>query len=259
MNRERLRFFVLTVLLSGGGCSYTVVSPPARFVNLESAKTVAPGETVGGVHAGALSGIFDPAVITGSAGVRRGVADGVELDGDATWGHLLADGFPDLDRNIYALRAGAKVQGSGPRKYFALFGGLGGGYAPAGGGFVAADLGAVVSAPNCYVTPSLIGAGIGSVPIGAKQVDFIGSDGTLVASDKAVTSYGYSLGVSLEIPLAHARCREGLTPPRIQLGLGGTRMIRSDAPRTTINSNGQTTSRDGDGAVGLMAGFEMPF
>jgi hypothetical protein len=257
MNRDGLRFFVLSLLLTGGGCSYTVVSPPARIVNLESAKTVAPGETVGGVHGGALSGVFDPAVITGSVGVRRGVAEGIEVDGDATWGRLQYDGFPDIDRNIYALRAGAKM--SGPGNYVAGFAGLGGGYAPAGGGFFSADVGGVLSAPNCYVTPSLVAAGIVSAPIGAKQVDFVGSDGTLVASDKAVTSYGFSLGVNLEVPLVRARCREGLTPPRVLLGFGGSRMIRSDAPRTTTDNNGETTSRDGYGAFGLMAGFEMPF
>jgi len=241
----------------GGGCSYTVVSPPARFVNSESASTAAPGETVGGVHGGALSGVFDAAVVTGSAGVRRGVAEGVEVDADATYARLQYDGFPGIDRNVYAVRGGAKVRNAG--RYAAAFGGLGGGYAPAGGGFLAADLGAVLSLPNCYVVPSLIGSGIASTPVGAKQVDFVSSDGTLVATDKAVTSYGFSLGVGLEVVLSQARCRDGLTPPRIQLGLAGTRMIRSDAPRTMTSAGGETTNRDGYGVIGLTAGFEFPF
>jgi hypothetical protein len=249
--------FVCGLVVLGGACSYTVVSPPARFVNLESAQTAAPGETVGGVHGGALAGVFDPALVTGSAGVRRGVAEGVEVDADATWGHLKYDNYPDIDRNIYAVRAGAKVRGA-PR-FIAAFGGVGGGYSPAGGGFVAADLGAVLSLPNCYVVPSLIGSGIASVPIGAKRIDFVSGDGTLVASDKAITSYGYALGVALEVPLSRARCRDGLTPPRIQLGLGGTRMIRSDAPRSMTTAGDETTNRDGYGVIGLTAGFEMPF
>ncbi len=248
---------MVALALVGGACSYTVVSPPARFVNLESAGTVARGETVGGVHGGALSGVFDPAVAAGSVGVRRGVSDGVEVDADATWAHLQYDGFPDLDRNIYALRAGAKVSNAG--RFVAAFGGVGGGYAPAGGGFMAADLGAVLSLPNCYVVPSLMGEGIASVPVGAKQVNFVSDDGMVVASDKAVTSYGISLGVGVEIPLSRTRCREGLTPPRIQLGLAGTRMIRSDAPRFAVDANGHTTERDGDGVFGLTAGFEFPF
>lgn len=247
----------LAFALVEAGCSYTVVAPPARFVNLDSAHTAAPGETVGSVHGGALSGVFDPALITASAGVRRGVSDRIEVDADATWGHLQYDGFPDINRNIYAVRAGAKIRD--PRQILAAFGGVGGGYAPAGGGFAAVDLGGVVSYPNCYLTPSLIGGGIFSVPIGAKQVDFVNSGGTLVASDKAVTSYGFSLGVGLEIPLMHARCREGLTPPLIQVGLGGTRMIRTDAPRTMTSSTGETTSADGYGVFGLTAGFEIPF
>jgi len=241
----------------GGACSYTVVSPPARFVNLESASTAAPGETVAGVHGGALSGVFDPAVVTGSVGVRRGVTEGVEVDADATYGRLQYDGFPGIDRNIYAARVGAKARNVG--RYAAAFGGLGGGYAPAGGGFLAADVGAVLSVPNCYVVPSLIGSGIASVPVGAKQVDFVSADGTLAASDKAVTSYGFSLGVGLEVLLSQARCRAGLTPPRIQLGVAGTRMIRSDAPRSMTTTGGETTDRDGYGVVGLTAGFEFPF
>ncbi len=261
MNRPTVpwlsRLILGGIVLLGGACSYTVVSPPARFVNLESAHTVAPRETVGGVHGGAQASVFDPGLVTGSAGIRRGVAEGVELDADASWGHLKSDGFPDIDRNLYAVRAGAKVRGE-PR-FIAAFGGVGGGYAPAGGGFMAADLGVVVSLPNCYVVPSLIGSGIASVPVGAKQVDFVSADGTLVASDKAVTSYGYSLGVAVEVPVSRARCREGLTPPRIQLGLGGTRMNRSDAPRTITNANGDTTSRDGYGVFGLTAGVEIPF
>jgi hypothetical protein len=241
----------------GGACSYTVVSPPARLVNMESASTAAPGETVGGVHGGALSGVFDPAVATGSVGVRRGVIEGVELDAEATYARLQYDGFPNIDRNIYAARVGAKARNAG--RYAAAFGGVGGGYAPAGGGFLAADVGAVLSLPNCYVVPSLIGSGIASVPVGAKQVDFVAPDGTLAASDKAVTSYGFSLGVALEVPLSQARCRAGLTPPRIQLGLAGTRMIRSDAPRSMTTAGGETTNRDGYGVVGLTAGFELPF
>lgn len=245
------------VALFGGACSYTVVSPPARFVNAESASTAAPGETVAGAHGGGFSGVFDPALVTGSVGARRGVTEGVEVDADATYGRLQYDGFPGIDRNIYAARAGAKVRNA--RRFAAAFGGVGGGYAPAGGGFLAADLGAVLSVPNCYVVPSLIGAGIASVPIAAKQVDFVSADGTLAASDKAVTSYGFSLGVGLEFLLSQERCRAGLTPPRIQLGLAGTRMIRSDAPRTMTSASGETISRDGYGVVGLTAGFEMPF
>jgi hypothetical protein len=263
MARHHARFLaaagpamVVALAAGGGACSYTVVSPPARFVNLESAQTVAPGETVGGVHGGAQAAVFDPALLSASAGVRRGVAEGVELDADASWGHLEYDGFPQIDRNIYAVRAGAKVRGK-PR-FVAAFGGIGGGYAPAGGGFLAADLGAVVSLPNCYVVPSLIGSALASLPVGAKQIDFV-SDGTLVASDKAVTSYGFSLGAALEIPVSRARCRGGLTPPRLQLGLGGARVIRSDAPRPATNMGTESSSRDGYGVFGLTAGFEIPF
>lgn len=250
-------FAAAVLSLLGGACSYTVVSPPARFVNLESAHTVARGETTAGVHGGVLASPFDAAVATGSVGVRRGVAERVEVDADATYGELEYDGFPDIDRNIYAARVGAKLRNAG--QFLAAFGGVGGGYAPAGGGFLAADVGAVLSLPNCYVVPSLTGTGMASLPVGAKQIDFVSPDGTLAASDKAVTTYGLSLGVGLDFLLWRDRCRAGLTSPRIQLGLAGTRLIRSDAPRVVTTAGGESTSRDGYGAVGVTGGLEFPF
>ena len=70
---------------SAGGCSYMLVSPPSRMVNIESAKTVAPGETVVGARGAAYSGVFDPAVGLGSVGVRHGVEEGIEVSAEGTW------------------------------------------------------------------------------------------------------------------------------------------------------------------------------
>lgn len=250
---------------AAGGCSYQLVSPPARMVNLESAKTVAPGETVGGLHGAAYTGIFDPAAVVTNAGVRRGIADDLEIDGDLSWARLSYDGFPDIDRNIYAARVGAKL--SNHQGFAALFGGVGGGFAPAAGGFTAADAGVVMSLPNCYLVPFGNAMMFGSLPIAARQVDFRNADGTIHSSDKADPTYGFGFGAGLEIPLSHDRCRAGLTSPRLQLGAALDVLIPSDGPivtTTTTQSDGSTTtttdSRGGrHGMMGLAIGVEVPF
>lgn len=261
------RLLPLALLLaagSAGGCSYVLASPPSRMVNVESAKTVAPGETVVGAHAAGYSAIFDPAVALGSVGVRRGVEEGIEVSADATWARLSYDGFPDIDRNIFAARVGGKVANHGG--WAAVTGGVGGGVAPAAGGFAAVDVGGIVSYPNCWVVPFGNGTVFASQPLGAKQVDFRNADGSLAASDRADLTYGFGLGTGIEIPLDHDRCRQGLTPMRIQIGLNAHSLIRTDRMRiteTTTKPDGttETTVKENDryGAIGLGLGFEFPF
>ena len=265
MNRNVILGMVTAVVFALGGCSYQLVSPPARMVNLESAKTVAPGETVAGLHGAAYAAIFDPGAVVTNASVRRGVADNLEVDGDLTWARVTYDGFPDIDRNIYAARLGAKM--SNQRGYAALFGGVGGGFAPAAGGFTAADAGVAISYPNCYVVPFGNAMLFGSVPVGARQVDFRNGDGTIQSTDKAEATYGFGFGTGIEILLSHDRCRAGLTSPRLQLGGAVDALIRSDGPvvtQTTTETDGTTTTststRGGrHGMLGLAVGIEVPF
>jgi len=256
---------VIAVGSATGGCSYQLVSPPARMVNLESAKTAAPGETVAGVHGAGYTAIFDPGAVVTNASVRRGVAENLEVDGDLSWARVSYDGFPDIDRNIYAARAGAKMSNRGGSA--ALFGGVGGGFAPAAGGFTAVDVGAAVSYPNCYVVPFGNAMLFGSLPIGARQVDFRNADGSIYSSDKADPTYGFGLGTGIEIPLDHDRCRAGLTSARLQLGGAVDVLVPSDGPivtHTTTESDGTITTttdtRGGrHGMLGLAVGIEVPF
>jgi hypothetical protein len=192
------------------------------------------------------------------------VEEGIEVSADATWARLSYDGFPDIDRNIFAARVGGKVANRGG--WAAVTGGVGGGFAPAAGGFAAIDVGGILSYPNCYVVPFGNGSVFASQPLGAKQVDFRNQDGSLAASDRADLTYGYGLGLGIEVPLDHARCRQGLTPMRIQIGLNGHSLIRTDrmmVTQTTTNSDGTTTTstteKDRYGAIGLGVGFEFPF
>jgi len=243
--------------LALGGCSYQLVSPPSRMINLQSAKTAAPGETVVGVRGAGYSGILDPSAMVASGGVRHGVADHVEIDAEASWARIDAPGYSDLDPNIYAGRVGAKWSSRTGRS--GVFAGLGGGYAPVAGAFSAVDVGAAVQHTNCYIVPFASVTALASLPIGAKQVDFRSSvDGSVLASSKAPFTYGVGLGAGLEVPIDRSRCRQGLTPARLQLGLSNFTLLPRE--HTVTHTNGSSTT-DGDayGVIGLALGVEVPF
>jgi len=252
----------LAALAVLGGCSYQVLSPPARMVNLESARTAAPGETVVGVHGGGYAAVFDPGVGAGSFGVKRGVTPQVEVGAEASLARVVTDKFPDIDRNLFAARVGGKL--SNEKGWGALTGGIGGGFAPAAGGFTALDAGAVISYPNCYLVPFANGTGFASLPFARKQVDFKDSSGSLAASDTAHSTLGFGLSAGLEIPLDRDRCRRGLTPARIQLGAASYSLFPTDGPIVTTMTRGDgtvtTTERGGHyTVVGVAAGIELPF
>lgn len=241
-----MKTYILALGLVLGGCSYHLVSPPARMVMLDAARTVRPGETVGGVKGAGHAAVFEPGAVVSTAGVRHGVADGIELDADATWAYVVWDHDPEINRNIYGARGGFKA--SNPRGWAALLGGVGGGYAPAAGGFGAVDLGGVLSYPNCYLVPFGGGQVFVSEPIGAKSVSLSREvDGTpMPTSSRARRTYGVALTTGLEIPLDRARCREGLTPVRLQLGLSTNWLHRDSSDADYV-------------AVGAAIGVEFPF
>jgi len=250
------------LLMMMTGCSYQLVSPPARMVNVESARSAAPGETIVGVKGAAHSAVFDSGAAIGTAEVRRGVGHGVEVDAEATYVRVLEQNDPEIDRNIYAARGGFKM--SNADGWAAVLGGVGGGISPAAGGFLAADLGGVVSYPNCYAVPFLIGTVFASQPIAAKRVDFRGGDGSVVGYDTANTTLGFGASTGLEIPVDRARCRAGLTPARIQIGLGMDvlRPVNGEprlVPATGDMSMQLTTQAKTLASMGLAAGIEFPF
>src|SRR5262249_45492852 len=152
---------------------------------------------------------------------------------------------------------------SNTRGWAAVFGGAGGGYAPAAGGFSALDVGGVVSYPNCIVEPFANVMAFASVPVGARQGDFRDSHRALVAPGKASTTVALGFGAGIEVPLAHDRCRRGLTPPHLQLGVGLNALYPSEGIITTTTmTDGTTTTTQRGGsyaAVGAAVGLEWPF
>jgi hypothetical protein len=251
----RLGIAVMTYVFLGSACSYQLSSPPARMVHLESARTLAPGEMSAALKGTAQAALFEPAVAAGTAVVRRGLTESLEVSGEATYAILLPDYEEDaplnIDPNIYAGRVGMKLAKG---RHVALTAGLGGGYAPAAGGFAATDVGGIVSYDNCYVVPFGSLSAFLSQPVGAKTVDF-GSHGTSQAS----TSYGFSAAAGFEVPLAHQRCREGRATPKLALG-ANTNYIRNTSSQVTAQDGSIVQSNGGDYlSLGLAAGVEIPF
>jgi hypothetical protein len=223
------------------------------MVTLESARTATPGETVATVRGAVYSAIFDPGVDVATLGLRLGIVDGTELDVEASHGLVVGNDEVTVPRNISAGRVGVKHRlGS---SHMAVMGGVGGGYAPSAGSFVAADMGLVKSYDNCYLLPFVAYSFILSAPVGAKSVNL--GEGNYAT---AKLTYGFGGTGGLEIPLDHSRCREGKIPARIQLGL--SMQLLDDGHGKTTKSCGEcceTTTSGGYLAFGLAAGLEIPF
>jgi hypothetical protein len=258
---------VLVATLFLPACSYRLVTPPARIAPLESARTVAHGETAvhGGVSVQAAG--LDSEVATANVRVRQGVSDSAELGLDVNWGRVLSDGLSSIgtgvgagvDSDLYVARVGGKL---GLNKNIALLAGIGGGYAPAVGGFTSADAGAIFSYDNCRVVPFFSAAVFGSVPIGVHDVEFRTGSNTIVSS-APTTSFGYSASTGLEIPLQPALCREGRLGVRLGLGISGSQMVPSAATVVTKTDGTNGTTTDTSSApvtrLGWGVGLTYPF
>jgi hypothetical protein len=244
-----LVFAALLALASG--CSYHVFSPPARVFHMESAAPAKPGETIVGARGGFYGGVFEPGAIVGSGIVRHGVAPNVELNGEATYANIQDDddeNTRDVDKNAGSARLGVKAG----NQYAAVIGGLGGGVT-ALGGFGAADVGGIVSYANCYVVPFFSASGFASTPLGEANTASFGNGVT----SRPGVAFGYGAGAGLEIPLDRARCRAGVTAPRLQLGAN----LMSVVGRHYSTDASITTPKPGwdqHGYLGLGLGVEIP-
>lgn len=243
---------VSVMLLSTSACSYQLYSPPARLVPLESARTVPAGTTSVTARTSMSAAVFDPALGVLSGGVKHGLTDHLELDGDLSYARLFQSEDHDVDPNVGAARVGLK--GSTGDHNLAWMAGVGGGLAPAAGAFFATDVGAVASYQNCYAVPFFAGQAFLSAPAGAHDVTFANGH-----RSKPVLTAGYGLGTGLEMPLTPSRCRSGENVPRLQVGLSVNVFHRTNDDATTSASNG--TDQAGDttyGAVGLGVGLSFP-
>jgi hypothetical protein len=146
-----MRSFVL--LLAIAACTPHAFTPSARPMPLSSAKTPAVGEGDIQVDGNASGEVFGPGIHAGNLRYRRGVADNIALTGDAGFIRV-SGGSSDENRWAGLGRTGVQLAAESEGDLdAALFAGIGGGYAPAAGGWVATDVGAMVVGSNKYVRP----------------------------------------------------------------------------------------------------------
>lgn len=202
MNRRSNYSSWLVLILAGAGmlagCAREVYAPPVRTFPLESKWTIPAGQTAVQVESSLNTALLGPGIVGSDVRVRRGLNDRLEISGEGALIHVA--NAPRAHSNIYAARVGTKLDMENAGMSFT--GGLGGGYAPSGGGFASIDAGLVSSYDNCVLIPFGVGRIFASVPFGAKQVD-ISKRGTApgTRTDTAENTFGITLGGGLEIPL----------------------------------------------------------
>lgn len=137
-------------------CTPTAFTPSARPLPLGTAQAPARGEHDVQLEGNASGEIFGPGILSGNVRYRRGVTDQVALTGDL--GLLRVDN-EDATENPYAgmSRVGVHVHGPATDELVAAaFAGVGGGYAPAAGGWASGDIGGMFTGTHRYVRPTLL-------------------------------------------------------------------------------------------------------
>lgn len=181
-------------------CAREVYAPPARAFPLESKWTVPAGEMAVQGQASLSTAVLGPGIVDSSVGVRRGVNERLEVSASGAIMHVARTGRSDAHSNIYAARVGTLLDLE--TAMLAFSGGLGAGYAPAGGGFASIDAGLVGAYENCVLVPFGAGRFFASVPFATKPVD-ISKRGQAPGTrmDRAENTFGLSFSGGLEIPL----------------------------------------------------------
>ncbi len=197
------------------GCSH-VFSPPARVNMLESSAVIDEGDHAIAVVPGATRAVwgFNALSLTGT--YKQGIGYDVEIGADANVIMISNDSGPSVKGTtgnitktgdnpiVMSGRIRGKWAPSFLGENVALTGGLGGGYAPAGGGFISPDFGIILAYENRYLVPYLGLNTFVSQPIGAKPVDVGREKGAEVAEfEEAQFSWGYDLNMGLKLPIQH--------------------------------------------------------
>lgn len=188
----------IVLLVALAGCAPHLYSPPGRSLPLEAAATVAPGETALQLEGGVSSAVFGPGVAHGTARVRHGVAEEIEVVVEGNAVVVLHDDegpSSDAHRGIYGARVGAKL-GFSPHFAFTFGAGAGG---SAAGGFVSPDLGIIGSYDNPYVVPFLSLRGFISQPFAVRGVEINHSDRTERFTPDLTWGFAWSTGLRIPV------------------------------------------------------------
>ena len=217
---------VITVALLAA-CSQRVYSPPAQTFSVSPIYALAPGQRALDVEVSSHSEIFDPAIVAIDGRYRAGVGANTEVTVEGT-AHGVDDQGPSMaDRTFYTGRAGVRTNPQhGGATFFA---GGGGGYAHAGGAFIAVDSGLALGYENCYVTPVLQASGFVSQPLAARPIDVTDSSDDVPQYDTPATTVGGVVRGGIRIMLSPARCHLGEQVPVLTLGAGMTTLADHDS------------------------------
>ena len=208
---------------------------------MESVATVGTGRRGLNVEASAHGKVFGPTVVAGGLRGRYGLRDDLEISGDLTTVHVTEESATGTNPNVFLARIGVKFNpGHG---FLAITGGLGDGWAPAGGPFTSADLGLIVAYENCYAVPFGSIRGFASVPLDPRPIDLSQPGNSDPVVDTPELTVGYSLQLGFRVPLSHERC-PALAPVALTAGIGVTEM-----------RDGDSSLGFGGAGVGLEANF----
>ena len=230
----RVSVLMISALLVG--CSYRVVSPPARMAPLESPATLPVGTNGLAAEGGFASATFGPEVIFGSVRYRRRLIE-EQLDGSIEVNGLHVLGGTDVStfREAYSLHLGLKYRMLG---VLSLVGGVGGG-GSAAGGFISPDVGFIAGFEKPYVIPFISVRGFLSQPFAAREID-LGIDDDERKRGTPQTTFGLVTLSGVRVPLSF----DGFTTHSLALGFTGT--IISDRHK-------------GYGFLGFVGNFEVVF
>lgn len=187
----------LSLLLAPlAACTTHAFTPSARPLPLGPAKTPTVGESDVQLDGNISGEVFGPGIYSGNVRYRRGVDENFAITGDA--GFLRVDGGgASSDENPWAGLGRAGVQlGSttGGDLDAAVFGGVGGGYAPAAGGWVSSDVGAMLAGTNRYVRPIFLVDAYASQPFATKTF-MVGDESLRIPRTYGVQGlFGFELG-----------------------------------------------------------------
>jgi hypothetical protein len=218
-----MRHAVLAIIIgsAAGGCSQHIYSPPTQAYALGAVHALPIGGRALDLEASTHGQIFDPNFNAGQARYRTGIGDDAELSVEGMIGGVDDHGPSQADRNVYAGRAGFRVNPS--RGPFTVSIGAGGGYAPAGGSFTALDGGVQLGFDNCYLVPVAAVSTFVSQPLDSRPIDH----GPVYS--KATRTVGGVVRGGLRLSLSPATCHAGGQAPWLTAGFDVTTLVDSSS------------------------------
>ncbi len=228
----------LGVALALAGCGFRAYSPPGGWARSEHVAPVGPGESAvtGAFHAG--GGVFGPDLVGGDLGVRHGLTETLEVQGDLGYVHIDEDARSDVFRGIVMGRVGLKGRFARDLDHLSWHTAIGAG-GHAGGGFISPELGLQAGYENPYITPWMRLTAFVSHPVGPREVDLARAGDESLDLDTPLVTFGLRIGTGLSF-----RWDDGF-PARVHLALHGTQLWRVDG--------------EDDGVINLSLGTEIRF